>query len=164
MFDLHRLFVLGALALASCSGAEPQDVLASPSGAASSSSTGGASSSTGGASSSTGGSSNCTPEEEPNDDKDNANVLAPARCGTLSRDDKRDYLTFQLKPTTRTLKLNFDGRIRLRVYVPGWNRVDLTPETNGSVPFVRGARYLIEVEALNDDSNNVPWRVEIVEN
>jgi hypothetical protein len=164
MSALHRSFVLTALALAAvaCSGAETQDVLAQPNGAASSS--GGGSSGGGSSGGGSSGDGRCTPEQEPNDHKDQANVLDPARCGTLSRDDKRDFLTFQLKPTTKTLKLNFTGRIRLKVDVPGGGTVNLTPDNAGAVPFVMGAPYLIEVTALNDPGNEVPWRVEVVEN
>jgi hypothetical protein len=163
MSALHRLFVLGALALVSCSGAEPQDVLASPRGAAASSSSGGASSSTGGASSSNGGSTACAPEVEPNDSQETANDLAPERCGTLSPEDKRDYLRFTLKPTTQTLSLNFSGAIRLKVDAPNGDKVELTPENAKPVPFVRGGPYFIAVTALNNNAN-VNWRVEVVEN
>lgn len=162
-----------------CSGAEAQDVLvssgASSSGASSSgASSGGASSggaSSGGASSSgasgtassSGGNPSCEPEVEPNDKKDEANELRPARCGTLSKDDKKDYLTFRLKPDTKQLSINFTGRVRLRVDVDGEKTTELTPESAGAVPFVTDEDYIIEVTSLTDSSADVSWRVEVIE-
>lgn len=106
---------------------------------------------------------NCTPEEESNDSQDSANTLAPARCGTLSKRDQRDFLTFRLKPTTKTMSINFTGRIRLRVDVPGKDTVELTPDDAGIVPFVMGVDYTVEVRALTDSTGEIPWRVELVE-
>ena len=163
-----------AVLASACSGAESQDVLSGTPGASSSSSSsssssgnssgnGGSSSGASGATSSSGG-SNCEPEEEPNDNEDEANELAPARCGTLTRRDKRDYLTFRLKPETKTMAINFTGRVRLRVDVDGRDTTELTPDSAGVVPFVRDADYFIEVTPLTDSNADINWRVEVVEN
>lgn len=165
---------------AACSGAEAQDVLfddsASSSSSSSSSSTGGnsnpadpsASSSNGGSSSSSASSSSggpngngdCEPEEEPNDDEDSANVLAPARCGTLSDTDTVDFLVFRMKSETKSMSLNFRGSIRLIVRVAG-HVVELSPSNVGQVPFIRDEDYVIELSALS--KGDVSWRVEAVE-
>lgn|GEM_PF-2136460 len=164
----------GVLATA-CSGAETQDVLAgsgasSTSASSSSSGSSGASSSSGttssgtsGTSGTSGGTATCTEEEEPNDDEDEANTLAPSRCGTLSDREDREFLTFQLKPDTRSMSINFTGRVQLRVDVPGHDTTVLTPEKAEKVPFVIGADYLVEVRSLTDSNAPVKWRVELVE-
>lgn len=139
---------------------------ASSSGASSSgASSGGTSSggSSGTTSSSGGGRNDCEPEVEPNDEKDEANELRPARCGTLSKDDEKDFLTFRLKPDTKQLSINFTGRVRLRVDVDGEKTTELTPENAGVVPFVTDEDYVIEVTSLTDSSADVAWRVEVVE-
>ncbi|MBX3218406.1 MAG: hypothetical protein KF850_40750, partial [Labilithrix sp.] len=87
----------------------------------------------------------------------------PARCGTLSKDDKKDYLTFRLKPDTKQLSINFTGRVRLRVDVDGEKTTELTPESAGAVPFVTDEDYIIEVTSLTDSSADVSWRVEVIE-
>ncbi|MBX3208946.1 MAG: hypothetical protein KF764_28195 [Labilithrix sp.] len=155
------------LLLSGCSGAEAQDVLggASSSGASSSgASSSGASSGTSGAAGSSGANgNNCESEVEPNDKKGEANVLRPARCGSVSGDDEKDFLTFRLKPDTKTMSINFTGRVRLRVDVKGRDTVELTPESAGIVPFVTGEDYMIEVTSLTDSDAEVKWRVEVVE-
>ena len=164
-----------AVLVSACAGAESQDVLSGSPGAASSSSS--SSSSSGGNSSGNGGSSSgasgttsssggteCEPESEPNDSENDANELAPVRCGTLSRRDKRDYLTFRLKPQTKTMELNFTGRVRLRVDVDGGDTAELTRDSAGVVPFIKDADYFVEVTPLTDISSDIKWRVELVEN
>ena len=159
-----------------CSGAETQDVLSGASSASASSSgassgsagSSGASSGTSGTSgsssgTSSGGGTTCVQEEEPNDQERLANVLSPARCGTLSRRDQKDFLTFRLKESTKTMSINFTGRIRLRVDVDGRDTTELTPDNAGIVPFVMGADYVIEVTPLTDSSDDLNWRVEVVE-
>lgn len=160
-----------AVLVSACAGAESQDVLADSPGAASSSSSssssggnssgnGGSSSGASGATSSSGG-SECEPESEPNDSEDEANELAPVRCGTLTRKDERDYLTFRLKPDTKTMAINFTGRVRLRVDVDGHETTELTPDDSRPVPFVKDADYFVEVTALTD--TDIKWRVDLVE-
>ena len=83
-------------------------------------------------------------------------------CGTLSGKGDREFLTFRLEPSAKTLAINFTGRIRLRVDVPGHDTTELTPDKAGKVPFVTGADYLIEVRSLSDSNNDLEWRVEIV--
>jgi hypothetical protein len=164
-----------------CSGAETQDVLSSQAGATSSSggSSGGSSSGgSSGASSSSGGSSGttssssggtasdcATPEQEPNDNRNAANTLAPERCGTVSaRSDQRDFLTFRLKATTKEMFFSFKGNVRLKVDA-GNENVELTPENAATtrVPFVRNVDYVIEVSPLTDGASDVPWKIEIIE-
>ena len=162
----------GVLASA-CSGAETQDVLLGASGSSTSSSS--SSSSSGGSNGSSGttsssgtsgasGSGSCPREQEPNDDKDEPNALTPLLCGTLSGKSDREFLTFRLEPTAKTLAINFTGRIRLRVDVAGHDTTELTPDNAGKVPFVSGADYLIEVRSLTESNNDLEWRVEIVTN
>lgn len=163
--------VAGSIMLASCSGAETQDVLtatsstSSTSSSSSTSSTGGTSSSTSSGSTTSSGSSGtpgCPSETEPNDNKNQANVLAPTLCGTLSAKDQKDFLTFRLKATTKTMQINFSGRVRLKVDVGG-RVTELTPDNAGIVPFVMNTDYVIEVTSLADTSAEVPWRITVVE-
>lgn len=105
----------------------------------------------------------CAQESEPNDDADTANVLAPTLCGTLSKADQKDFLTFRLKAATQTVKINFDGRVQLLVSVPGHDSVKLTPDSVGVIPFEKDVDYIIEVTSLSDSNAEVPWRVEVVE-
>lgn len=162
-----------AVLVSACAGAESQDVLSDSPGAASSSSS---SSSSGGNSSGDGGSSSgasgttsssggteCKPESEPNDSENEANELASVRCGTLTRKDKRDYLTFRLKPDTREMEINFTGRVRLRVDVDGRDTTELTPDDSRPVPFVKDADYFVEVTPFTDNGADIKWRVDLVE-
>jgi hypothetical protein len=157
-----------------CSGAETQEVLldesssgtsTSDSGGTSSGSSGTSGSTTSSGSTGTSGTpgTTCESENEPNDSEQAANVLNPARCGSLSKDDQKDFLTFRLKPTTRTLSITFTGRVRLRIDVPGKDTVELTPDSAGVVPFVMDQDYSIEVTRLTDSSGQVPWRVAVIE-
>lgn len=61
------------------------------------------------------------------------------------------------------MSINFTGRIRLRVDVDGRDTTELTPDNAGIVPFVMGADYVIEVTPLTDSSDDLNWRVEVVE-
>jgi len=158
-------------AVTGCSGAEDQDVLAasssnatttSSSGTTSSGTTGGTSGATSGGTTS-GTPSDCTQEVEPNDDKDSPNELNPSRCGTLTNRDYKDILTFRLKPATKTMQINFSGRVRLKVDVPGRDTTELTPDNAGVVPFVMGVDYIIEVTPLSNSNADLPWRVTVVE-
>lgn len=175
------LRVLGLVSLAgvasACAGAETQDVLLDPNAPSSSGTSGtigGSSSGTSGSSGSSGssgtssggtetGSTDCEQEDEPNDGKQAANVLDPARCGTLSKSDQKDFLKFRLKSDTRTLSITFTGRVRLRIDVRGESTVELTPDSAGVVPFVNDEDYSVEVSALTETSSSVPWRVAIIE-
>lgn len=104
----------------------------------------------------------CTPEEEPNDKQGDANKLSPERCGTLSNEDQKDFLTFRLKPTTKNMSVTLTGRVRLRISVKGEPTTELTPDTSAKIPFVYDADYFIEVTALNS-GKTVPWRVGLQE-
>jgi len=86
------------------------------------------------------------------------------RCGTLSRRDDKDYLTFRLRPETRSMAINFTGRVRLRVDVAGHDSTELTPDDAGKVPFVSGGEYFIEVSPLTESNAELAWRVQLVEN
>ena len=135
---------LPIILVSACSGSESQDVLARP-----------------GSSSSGAISGDCAPEVEPNDNPKEANVLAPALCGTLSQKDGKEFLSFELQPTTSSMSINFSGQVRLRVEVQGV-KTELTPSSAGQVPFVMGSPYSIEVTALPGE-NDVAWRVAIIE-
>jgi len=91
-------------------------------------------------------------------------MLAPLRCGTLSRRDDKDYLTFRLRPETRSMSINFTGRVRLRVDVAGHDSTELTPDDAGTVPFVSGGEYFVEVSPLTESNAELKWRVQLVEN
>ena len=168
------LLAAGALLIASgCAGAEDQDVLlqggASSSGTTpGSSGTSGAASSSGnnsssGNSSSSGSTPGCTRETEPNDSREEANTLAPQLCGTLSGRDRRDFLTFRLKETTRSMSLRFEGSVRLKVEIDGKEAATLTPSNAGAVPFAMNSVYTIEVESLTDSDRPIDWLVEVIE-
>lgn len=171
----HRSVILyslaGAIATAACSGAASQDVL---DGTPSAASAPGASSSRAedDAAPSTDGPADAAPpvlppaceqEAEPNDTPERANDLAPARCGTVGKRDRRDYLTFRVKPTTNTLSLRFSGQVRLIVEVEGAKDTELVPDEDAEIPFVDDADYLVEVRPLKDAETPITWRVEVVE-
>lgn len=156
---------------AACSGAEPQDVLTPTTTA------GGGDAGTGtgapGAGGSTGepaapkpGGGNatpCAPEEEPNDDPDDANVLAPARCGSISPAGDDDFLTFQVSDTAKAMSLRYEGKVTLEVKVEGADTVVLGGSAGTPpVPFVRGTPYLVRVRAA-ERAESISWRVEVVE-
>ena len=158
-----------------CSGAEQQDVLLGASGSSSSgsssessssgdnaSSSGGSSSGTSGTTSSSGG-TECQEESEPNDSKEEANTLVGCATGTLSTEDRKDFLTFRLSPQTKSMSLNFKGQVRLRVSVEGEGTTELTPQTKVAVPFVLDQDYVVEVTQFTDSKADVTWRVEVVE-
>lgn len=159
---------MASLAIAvSCGGSVEQDVLA-PEGT--SSGTGDAGSTDAGSSSDAQSSGDtgtpplpgdCTPEKEKNDGRNGANPLAPSVCGVIDPASEVDVLTFQLKPTSTSLKFQFDGQVSLRVEVAGTS-TELTPTNSPKVPFVKGVPYFVTVKAL--DSNAKPqWKVTVVE-
>jgi hypothetical protein len=176
--SLSGLLLASATSLSvGCAGAETQDVLSrDTSGQAATSSSGNASSSGNGSSSgdtTSGGTSGdtssgspigtCNQEKEPNDDRSEANRLAPALCGTVSSEDRRDFLTFRLQASTRRLALRFSGQVRLRVEV-GNEKIELTTaDSQTPVPFVMNQDYSIEVEPLIDLSGEIPWQVKVEE-
>jgi hypothetical protein len=156
--------------VAGCSGADTQDVLLQPASSSSNTNTdqtpSGSNDSSGTDTGTTGDTStttDCTAEEEPNDDEQHANKLAPARCGTLSNTDQKDFLTFRLKPTTQKLSITLTGRVRLRVKVDGQPTAELTPDSKTQIPFALNEDYMIEVTALTSGTGNVPWRVAVIE-
>jgi hypothetical protein len=103
----------------------------------------------------------CTPEVEPNDDRDTANTLAPSRCGAIQPNSESDFLTFQLGEKSSSMQIKFDGKVLLKVDIDGQTIV-LGTGNAPKVPFVKGKRYSIEVKAI-DRGNNVPWRVDLIE-
>lgn len=149
-----------------CSGAETQDVLAAT--ASGDETDPGTDPSTDGTKTKADAGKNptpddCTPEEEPNDNQNEANKLAPERCGTLSSDDQKDFLTFRLKSSTKSMSVTLTGRVRLRISVRGKPTTELTPDTTTEIPFVDDADYYVEVTALNAGGKDVPWRVAVIE-
>jgi hypothetical protein len=158
-----------------CSGSSTQDVLQATSGNGASGGTsgtsGGTSGTSGGTSGTSGGTSGtsgsadsgvCTPEQEPNNTAATANVLAPVRCGNIDTPQDVDFLTFTLQPTTRSMRIKFDGKVKLTVNVEGNPAVVLTTGTDVAVPFVMGKPYYVEVQPAQGGSN-ISWRVELVE-
>jgi hypothetical protein len=152
-----------------CSGATTQDVFsASPDGGASSGTSGTSSGTTSSSSTSSGSvdagapdAGPCTPEVEPNDTENQANELAPSRCGAIQPQTDVDFLTFTLKPTTSTMEVKFDGKVTLRITVAN-QTVTLGNGTGQKVPFVQGKPYFIEIQPTLKQ-NSTPWRVDLLE-
>jgi hypothetical protein len=172
--------VLAAVAFVTglgCTGAEPQDVLDPSPSSATASASGGTSGSSGlpsnngssGNTTTSGGATDasvdasgpCPDEDEPNDDRETANVLAPVRCGVLQPNSDSDFLTFVLQPTSTSLQFKFSGQVTLKIEVDG-SSVTLGGGDKPKVPFVKGSRYTVEIKATACD-NKVPWRVELIE-
>ena len=82
-------------------------------------------------------------------------------CGIISPESESDFLTFQLKPSSTTLAINFTGEVTLRVLVAG-NRVTRTGLNSVKVPFVKNQRYSIEVRGTQKLPNTA-WRVDVIE-
>ena len=166
--SLSGLALSGATA-AGCSGATEQDVLrtnsaASSGGAADASSGGDGQTSSGGAadaSSSDSAAAKCTPEVEPNDDPDDANELAPSRCGAIQPNSEVDNLRFQLSDKSTSMQLRFDGKVTLEVEVDG-DTVVLGGPLSPKVPFVKGKRYTVRIKST-ERATSVPWRVDLIE-
>lgn len=171
-----RVVALVLAGAVGCAGAKDQDVLdtgssggfASSGGPSSSGGTTSGGTTSGGASSSgtngttVDGGASCTSEQEPNDGKDKANLLAPQRCGTIDSAGDVDFLTFTLKPTTQTLSLKYDGKVTLTVAVNGGQTVVLGGGGSQTVPFVRGRPYYVEIKAI-DPTAKPAWRVDLIE-
>jgi hypothetical protein len=113
-------------------------------------------------------------EEEPNDDRDAANVVDPTRCGaillTASSDPdggagdaaaELDYLTFTLKPATKSFYIQFQGDVILTVDVEGKPTTTITKTSSPPVPFVRDKPYFIQIKSETGKRAN--WRVTIFE-
>lgn len=110
-------------------------------------------------------------EEEPNDDKDAANTMAPTRCGVvlLTADGgalsdggvaESDFLTFQLKPATTSFYIQFTGNVMLKITV-GAQTATFTPAMQEPVPFDKTKPYYIEVKSF--DTKRANWRVTVFE-
>jgi hypothetical protein len=163
-FAVVLVVLLGGSSVA-CSGSETQDVFTAP-GAATSGNTGASSGTAVGggstdASRPEGSSSACTSEVEPNDSRDDANTLAPERCGLIQASSESDFLTFELDNKSKTMELKFEGEVTLKVTVDG-DSVTLGDGKFPGVPFVKDKRYVVEVKAIGN-GGNVPWRVELVQ-
>jgi hypothetical protein len=181
----HRSSFLAAVTLslgvaavaAGCSGAVTPDVLSgapssetASSGAAGTSggasgTSGSSGATSGGATSSgsngtSGGAACATPETEPNDDQEHANVIQPMRCGTVGGGDSKDDLTFELGNRISNLKIIFHGDVQLKVTV-NQKTVTITPQTQEQVNVVRGQPYLIEITSLAGGGAATPWDVTI---
>jgi hypothetical protein len=167
---------LAVMPASGCSGSEAQDVLAKraapastiPGSSGTSGTSGGTSGTSGGTSGTSGtidasidGATECPEEQEPNNGRDDANVLAASRCGAIQPNSDNEFLTFQLKSTTTSMQITFEGKVALRVDV---NNESVLLGLGGSpkVPFVKGATYYIEIKATIRD-NRVPWRVNLIE-
>lgn len=175
-----------ALWLASCAGATKQDLFDKdgPSPASGTSGTsgtsGGTSGTSGGTSGTSGGTSGtsgsvvdsgttdagavCAPEVEPNDERGAANVLAGSVCGSVdaSSDADVDYFTFVLAPATKSVRVNFDGKVAVRVEVQGYS---ILLGSGADVPFVKEGRYFVQVKRTSSGSSSktVPYRIDVIE-
>lgn len=154
-----------------CSGATEQDVFQAPASAGSSGNTSGGTTTTSGGTTSGGGvdasapetsTAACTAEAEPNDARDEANALAPSRCGVIQPNSESDFLTFELSPKSTSMQLKFEGQVTLRVEVDAGS-VTLGAGKFPPVPFVKGKRYFVEVKSAAR-ATSVPWRVDLIEN
>jgi len=106
----------------------------------------------------------CDSEREPNDDRRDANQLAPARCGALSASDTIDYLTFSIKSTSSSLALKFAGDIRLRVEVRGASAIVINDDNDDTtLPFIKDEDYIVGVTAKKPMTSLTGWRVEVIE-
>ncbi len=154
-------FLFGAAALttvaltASCSGSDAQDVLGQ--GTATGTSDAGSS---GGVDS--GGSGRCASESEPNEDRDHADALSGTFCGSIESRSDVDVLTFEIKATTKTMTIRFDGRVALSIDVEGQPTVTLGGGGTQAVPFVRGKPYFVTIKAA-ESAPPQAWRVELIE-
>lgn len=174
-----------ALCAASCAGATKQDLFdkdgpspatgtSGTSGTSDTSGTSGGTSGTSGGTSGTGGSvvdsgttdagAVCAPELEPNDERGTANVLAGSVCGSIdvSSDEDVDYFTFALAPATKSVRVNFDGKVAVRVEVQGYS---ILLGSGADVPFVKEGRYYVQVKRTNSGSSSktVPYRIDVIE-
>ena len=175
------------LSVLACAGATKQDVFDKDGVGASSGTSGGTSgtSGTGGTSGGTSGTSGgtfgtngtvtnagtadatttCTKEVEPNNVRGDANPLATSVCGEIVvADEDVDFFTFTLKPTSKTLRITYEGKVTVRVDVQG-NAFVLG--SGSDVPFVANAPYFVQVKASSSGSGGgakaVPYRVDVVE-
>ncbi len=173
--SLAALAVIAACA-PGCSGATAQESLESqPTSGATSGGTSGATSggtsgatsggtsgnTSGGVDASVDGAATCPPEVEPNDSPDTANLLAPTRCGAIQPNSESDFLTFSLKEATTSMQIKFDGKVELKVNVANQS-VTLGNGSAPKVPFVKNAKYVIEIKAT-ERATSVPWRVDLIE-
>ncbi|MBS2014912.1 MAG: hypothetical protein JST00_18625 [Deltaproteobacteria bacterium] len=174
-----------ALTAIACAGATKQDVFDKDGAGASSSGTSGGTSGTSGTSGTTSGTSGtsgasgtsgtvtdagatdatttCTKEVEPNDARDEANPLVSSVCGEINvADGDVDLFTFTLKPSSKTLKITYEGKVTVRVEVQG-NAFVLG--SGSDVPFVAGSPYFVQVKASSSGggSKTVPYRVDVIE-
>lgn len=100
-------------------------------------------------------------EQEPNDDPDRANNLAPILCGEIKPNSESDFLTFVLDEKATTMQLKYDGQVTLKVEVNG-QTVILGDGSSPKVPFFKRSRYVVEVKGTAK-GGNIPWRVELIE-
>jgi hypothetical protein len=104
-------------------------------------------------------------EEESNDTPDTANTMAPTVCGATLPGTESDFVTFQLKPTTTSFLLYFDGNVSLTVSVEGGDggvqTVTVTPTSFPPLPLLIGKKYSIEIRSLDKQRQN--WRVSLFE-
>lgn len=121
-------------------------------------------------------------EEEPNDDTEHANTLAPTVCGVIFARDpdagtdagedadadagagktESDFVTFTLKSTTKSFFLQFSGKVNLHLTVEGQPAVDISATSSPTLPLVKDKPYYIEVRSSED--KRTPWRVTLFEN
>jgi len=168
---------LAGVVVVGCGGAETQDVLdpaASPGASTTSGGTTSGGTTSGGTTSggtsgavpdaSTDASTACPEESEPNDGRDEASPLTRAMCGSLAPRSESDWVTFQLAPTSTSMRINYEGKVTVRVEVEGEPTVTLGEGSSVKVPFVKGKRYFAEVKAAERVEGVLRWRLDVIEN
>ncbi len=70
-----------------------------------------------------------------------------------------DFLTFTLKPATRSFFIQFNGDVTLKVDVEGKPSSTITPTSAPTLPFVKDKPYFIEVRS--NSGKEVSWRVTV---
>lgn len=104
----------------------------------------------------------CTQEKELNNEPGTANELVDSVCGTLLPASELDYLTFTLPEKAKSMNLTYEGNVKLRISVEGFDPVELSSSNNPQVPFAPGKQYIIRVSADGGGAVKIDWRVNVV--
>ncbi len=107
-------------------------------------------------------------EEEPNNDKDTANLLAPIRCGFINVPDggtedggESDWLKFELGDASTGFFVRYEGSVKVVVETDGMAPVDIT-QPGASIPvFAKGQPYFVQVRSATGTTQL--WKVILFE-
>jgi hypothetical protein len=102
-------------------------------------------------------------EEEPNDDKDHANVLRPIRCGQITvppsggpDGGESDWLTFQVQDASTGFRLYYEGQVHVFVETDGMAPTDISlPDQH--LDFIKDAPYYVQIRS--NDGGTQFWRL-----